>query len=414
MTTQELINDSNVFLDQLSQYLHQERYGGIAHYYHGVAKRFIEHLHKEGLTVQTVQPHHVDRYVSSIPRQRRSSMRADLSEGTRRTNRSAIHLLLRLIHGRWPLPAPPQSEREAFHQKIIGDYDGWIDRLRGLSIQCRSARCADAMRFLRWLDTRGSQEGLGKLVVSDIDLFVQWRVKSLRRSGIKNVTVNLRSFLRYLLSAGLAPDLASAVVGPRIYTFEDIPSALRADEIEKVLQFVRQDRSPTGLRDYAILTLLTTYGLRAGEITALRLDDIDWQHGRLRIRHSKTAVYSELPLLRGPGEAILDYLRDGRPKTTIREVFLRVMAPYRALKDGSSLYSHLGDRLQAAGVTPSGRRGPHAFRHARAVSLLEAAVSLKIIGEILGHRSTQSTLTYLKLDLDALRDVALEIPGVQP
>jgi integrase/recombinase XerD len=270
------------------------------------------------------------------------------------------------------------------------------------------------MRFLKWLGTRGSQEGLRKLVVADVDLFVRWRAKSLKRSSKKHVTVNLRSFLRHLFSVGVAPDLASTVVGPRIYTFEDIPSALRADEIEKVLQFVRQDLSPIGLRDYAILMLLTTYGLRAGEVTALRLDDIDWQHGRLRIHHSKTQVHSELPLLAGPGEAILDYLRDGRPKTTLREVFLRAVAPYRALKNGSSLYAHLGDRLQAAGVTPQGRKGPHAFRHARAVGLLNSSVSLKVIGDVLGHRSTTSTLTYLKLDVESLRGVALDIPGVQP
>ena len=113
-------------------------------------------------------------------------------------------------------------------------------------------------------------------------------------------------------------------------------------------------------------------------------------------------------------EALLDYLRDGRPKTTVREVFVRAAAPYRSFKEGSSLYSHLGDRLRAAGVTPQGRRGPHAFRHAKAVGLLKLSVPLKVIGDVLGHRSARSTLTYLKLDVDALRGVALDIPGVRP
>lgn len=414
MITEEQIDDPHALLGQLSQYLNNERYGRGTHGYLGMAKCFLEHLGKEGLTVHTVQPKDIDRYIASLRRQRKSCVRTDVSDGTRAATRSAIHLLLRLIHGRWPPPVAPQSELEVFHHRIISDYDAWMERLRGLSIDTRSTRCADAMRFLKWLGTRGGQEGLRKLVVADIDLFVRWRAKSLRRSGKKLVTVNLRSFLRHLFSAGLAPDLASTVIGPRIYTFEDIPSALQPDEIEKVVQLVRQDRSPIGLRDYAILMLLTNYGLRAGEITALRLDDVDWQHGRLRIRHSKTQVHSELPLLAGPGEAILDYLRDGRPKTTIREVFLRVAAPYRALKSGSSLYSHLGDRLQAAGVTPQGRKGPHAFRHAKAVGLLKSAIPLKVIGDVFGHRSAKSTLTYLKLDVSALRGVALDIPGVQP
>lgn len=414
MTTQKAIDDPDVFLDRLSHYLRQERYGRVAHQYRRMAQRFLDHLQKEGLTVYTVQPCHIDQYVASMTRQRKSRTRADLSDGTRAATRSAIHLLLRLIKGRWPPPAAPQSEREAFHQKIISDYDAWMDQLRGLSISSRSARCADAMRFLKWLAVRGSQEGLRKMVVADIDLFVQWRTRSLKRSSMKLVTVNLRSFLNYLFAVGLAPDLASTVIGPKIYTFEDIPSAMRADEIEAVVQWVRKDRSSIGLRDYAILMLLTTYGLRAGEITALRLDDIDWQHDRLRIHHSKTQVHSELPLLSAPGEAILDYLRDGRPKTTAREVFLRAVAPYRPFSSGSSLYAHLGDRLQAAGITPAGRKGPHAFRHARAVGLLKSAVPLKVIGDVLGHRSTQSTLTYLKLDLDALQGVTLDIPGVQP
>jgi len=414
MITEEQIDDREVFLDRLSQYLHKEQYSCVSQQYCEWAKRFLEHLHKEGLTAQTVQPCHIDLYIASLRRERKSRMRTDLSERSRAATRSAIHLLLRVIHGRWPPSKEPQSDVEEFHHEIIGEYDAWMDRLRGLAVDTRSARCADAMRFLKWLGTRGSREGLRKLVVSDVDLFVRWRANSLKRSSKKLVTVHLRSFLRQLFSAGLAPDLASTVIGPKIYAFEDIPSALRGDEIEKVVQWVRQDRSAIGLRDYAILMLLTTYGLRAGEITALRLDDIDWQHGRLRIHHSKTQVHSELPLLAGPGEAILDYLRDGRPKTTLREVFVRAAAPYRALKSGSSLYSHLGDRPQAAGVTPQGRKGPHAFRHAKAVGLLKSAVPLKVIGDVFGHRSTQSTLTYLKLDVDALRGVALDVPGVRP
>lgn len=414
MATQELTDDPRALLSRLSQFMDKERYGRGTQQYVGMAKRFIEHLHSEGLTVRNIKPFHVDQYIASMCRQRKSHMRTDLSDGTRAATRSAIHLLLRLTHGLWPQPVAPQSELDTFHQNIIRDYDGWMERLRGLSVDTRSARRADATRFLKWLGTRATQEGLRQLVVADIDQFVRWRAKSLRRSTIKLMTINLRSFLRHLFYSGFAPDVASTVVGPRIYTFEDIPSALQADEVEKVVQFVRKDRSPVGLRDYAILMLLTTYGVRAGEITALRLDDIDWHHGRLRIHHSKTGVHSELPLLTVPGEAILDYLRDGRPKTTVREVFLRATAPYRGLKSGSSLYSHLGDRLQGAGVRPLGRKGPHAFRHARAVGLLKSAVPLKVIGDVLGHRSAQSTLTYLKLDVNALRGVALDIPGVRP
>ena len=179
----------------------------------------------------------------------------------------------------------------------------------------------------------------------------------------------------------------------------------------RCLQATRRDRTPIGRRDYAILTLLSTYGLRAGEITSLRLEDIDWKRSRLRVRHSKTGAASELPLLREVGDAILDYLRKGRPETALREVFLRSRAPYRGFATWSTLYTPIRRRLTAAGVNPPGKKGPHAFRHARAVSLLRSSVPLKVIGDVLGHRSMDSTAVYLKLATEDLRAVALEIPA---
>src|SRR5438445_3606988 len=156
--------------------------------------------------------------------------------------------------------------------------------------------------------------------------------------------------------------------------------------------------------------LLATYGLRAGEIVAMRLEDINWKKEILHVRHSKTGVYSELPLLREPGEAVLSYLEKARPESEHREVFLHVHAPYRAYKNGSILHCVIGTRLKAAEITPVGRKGPHAFRHARAVSLLRAAVPLKTIGDVLGHRSARSTSVYLKLATEDLRAVGLDIP----
>jgi integrase/recombinase XerD len=160
-----------------------------------------------------------------------------------------------------------------------------------------------------------------------------------------------------------------------------------------------------------MLMLLATYGLRAGEIIALRLEDFDWRRDVLHVRHSKTGISSELPLLRSPGEAVLRYLEKGRPPTALREVFLRVYAPYRPFKNSTSLYSVVQKRLALAGVVPSGKRGPHAFRHARAVSLLRATVPLKTIGDVLGHRSSRSTGVYLKFATEALRAVGLDVPG---
>jgi integrase len=214
--------------------------------------------------------------------------------------------------------------------------------------------------------------------------------------------------MRFLHRTGrIGIDLAPRILGPRLYAYESIPSALSAEQIARVLQSTCKDRSPMGYRDYAILRLLSTYGLRDGEITRLRLEDIDWRTERLSIRHSKTGANSQLPLMAEVGEALLNYLRRGRPKTDAREIFIRMRAPYRRL---ASLYSEIRQRLAAAGVKPQGKCGPHAFRHARAVSLLRASVSRKVIGDLLGHRSEAATLPYLKLATEDLRAIALEIP----
>lgn len=192
------------------------------------------------------------------------------------------------------------------------------------------------------------------------------------------------------------------------YAYEDVPSTLDKSQIAALLAATKEDGSPRGLRDYAILQMLATYGLRQGEICRLRLEDVNWREESLRIRHTKTNAYSYMPLMAPVGEALLDYLRLGRPQVDVREIFVRSCAPYIAM---TNLYGMIRGRLATAGVELPGKRGPHVFRHARAVELLRASVPQKIIGDVLGHRSTESTNAYLKLATEDLRAVALEVPG---
>ena len=177
-----------------------------------------------------------------------------------------------------------------------------------------------------------------------------------------------------------------------------------------MLESAETDKSPAGLRDYAILQLLAAYGLRSGEIRHLRIEDIDWRTEAIHVRHHKTRASTFLPLLEPVGEAVLAYLRSGRPSTDVREIFVRTRAPYRKL---DKLYSMVRRRLRDAGVQPPGKCGPHIFRHARAVEMLRAAVPQKIIGDVLGHRSTGSTAPYLKLATEDLRAIALDVPGME-
>ena len=147
-------------------------------------------------------------------------------------------------------------------------------------------------------------QGLG---IRDVDTYFEMRAPGLRRKSLKDVAERLRSLMRHLHRTDrTTADLAPQIIAPMLYAYEGIPSALSLEQIATVLKSARKDQSPMGLRDYAILQLLSTYGLRAGEITHLRLEDIDWRAETLHIRHSKTGAHSLLPLLEPVGEALIE------------------------------------------------------------------------------------------------------------
>ncbi len=401
-------------IEQFEVHLTTNRYAAaIRRHYIWVAQRFVEYLESNCLAIEAVQVSEVDEFLrwelqnwhSRFGRAPRNLVE------WRRRYKTAVNTFLRLVHGHWPVLPAPATPLAAFHRDMVEGYDTWMWELRGLASRTRSRRITSALEFLTALGSRGDHENLAQLSVLDIDAYVGQRCKGLRRRTIESCTVDLRSFLRYLHGSGrTAVELSHTVIGPRIYDHEQIPSALRPEEVQGVLQVARQDLSLIGRRDYALLMLLAAYGLRAGEVAALRLDDIDWKREILHVLHTKTGAKSELPLLREPGEAVLSYLEKARPESSHREVFLRMQAPYTPYKEGSFLHCAIAARLKKAGITPVGRKGPHAFRHARAVSLLHAAVPLKIIGDVLGHRSAKATAAYLKLATEDLRLVGLDIP----
>lgn len=290
-------------------------------------------------------------------------------------------------------------------------YRRWLTELRGLSPETLRKNVHAARLFLQWLGERVRPEALRTLAISDIDGFLAWRNPGLRRATRCGVSNCLRSFLHYLYGAGLVvQDLAPHVPAPSQYRLEDIPCALSHEQVQRLLEDTRRDRRPVGLRDYAMLLLVKTYGLRAGEVVRLRLQDIDWRRDQIHIQQSKTHADLWLPLTPAVGEALLDYLRHGRPQSSLRDVFLRCRAPAGRFVRGSSLTAVVNRRLKGAGIVVEGKHGPHALRYARAVELLRASVSLKTIGDILGHRSAESTEIYLKLATEDLRSIALEVP----
>ena len=353
-------------IEKLRTHLRAEGYSRrVQRWYPARARHFLEYCGAKALTIEDVRSVHVTQFLHRQYQHFRRRHREPMPlPKWRHRYTGAVHMLLRLVHGRWPVPDPPATALEAFHRGLVDQYDAWLRDLRGLCAATRTKRTTHALRFLSSLGPRADQEGLARLGAHEIDAYLEHCCQGLRRASIEDRTVCLRDFLRHLYRSGrTACDLSGIVIGPRIYEHEHIPSALRAEEVRRVLAVTREDQSPVGLRDYAILTLLATYGLRAGEIVRLRLEDIDWRRDILRVRHSKTGTYSELPLLREPGEAVLRYLEKARPASAHREVFLRIQAPHRPFKDGSILNCVTSARLRGAGITPQGRKGPHAFRH---------------------------------------------------
>ncbi len=227
----------------------------------------------------------------------------------------------------------------------------------------------------------------------------------LARSTVRDAAGVLRVFVRFAHRAGiLDSDLSAAVGWPQVYRLSNVPRSISWDDVNRVLATVDR-RTPVGRRDYAILLLLVTYGLRGREVAALELDHIDWKRGRLAVPERKAGHSTAFPLSQVVGEAIIDYLQHGRPTTDDRHVFFRAVAPREPI--GSAAVSGLASRyLQRAGVKVP-RPGSHTLRHSAVQRLVDANFDLKTIGDFVGHRSPRSTEVYAKVAVEALREVAL-------
>jgi site-specific recombinase XerD len=404
-------NTERDLIAELAAELTRQSYNAVVvRNYCAYARDFLAYLALHEIPVTAVTPPQVAQYLRHATIAFRKRHRRRPASHWHSIPRSGIHALLRLAHGQWPREPEVIGPEAALRHEICCSYETWLRDERGLAPTSIVALMAEARHFLAWQLDRGGVASLAKLGVRDIDLYMDGRTPGLRRKSLKDYAERLRSLLRYMHRTGyVATDLAGHVIAPLLYAYEGVPSILEPEQITAVLETTKRDTSPMGLRDYAILQLLATYGLRSGEVRNLSIEDIDWRAESLRVRHSKTGVCSFMPLLAPVGEALLAYLRHGRPRTDRREVFIRSRAPYRPLRN---LASEVRRRLRAAGVKPPGKSGPHIFRHARAVEMLRASVPQKIIGDLLGHRSTEATLPYLKLATEDLRAIALDVPGL--
>jgi site-specific recombinase XerD len=246
---------------------------------------------------------------------------------------------------------------------------------------------------------------LRQLAPAFISAFLTERAQRLSALGIGGCAGALRVFLRYCYRQGIIPtDLSRAVPRGRRYKQASIPRAIAWADVQRVLEGVDR-RSTLGKRDYALLLLLVSYGLRAREIAAMQLDDLDWKQARLRVSPRKGGHSTIYPLSATVGEAIIDYLRAGRPAVDDRHLFLVTKMPYSPMNHWT-VSGRVASRLHAAGVQVP-RAGSHTLRHTCVQRLVDADVPFKVIGDYVGHAREESTMVYGKVALHRLRQLAI-------
>lgn len=262
--------------------------------------------------------------------------------------------------------------------------------------------------FIRYVHANGVRSWTD-LRVENLSGYVM-SITHLAPKTVRNVTYAMRAFLQYLFMEGvMVEDFSLRLPTMRIPAQRHIPSVWTREEVDKLLAQVDR-RSSMGKRDYAILLLAARLGLRAGDIRTLRLENIDWDKAEIALNQDKTGKPLRLPLTEEVGEALIDYLRHGRPQTAYREVFLRMLVPIQPFPDCCCFYNMLAAYIKRAGIKlPKGsRKGLHSLRHTVACRLVEADTPFEIISDILGHAHQESTRIYAKVDLDGLRGAALD------
>jgi integrase/recombinase XerD len=309
------------------------------------------------------------------------------------------------------MPPTPPTARELARVALRRDYEDYLRRQRGLS----ERTIGHCWRFAdRFLDFRfgGTEVDLGAITPGDIAAFLQQLTARKAPFRDKTPPTHLRNFIRYLFKCGLTPtNLALCVPSVAQRYDARLPRHLTPEQVEAVLAAVRAD-ARFGLRNYAMIILLARLGLRAPEVIAVQLDDIDWRAGELVVR-GKGRNHDRVPIPPDVGEALTNYIRQDRVSTS-RALFVTAHAPHGPFKDGQVLNTILKRAFARTGVTPPCRYvGSHVLRHSLATNLVRQGASLSEVSDMLRHRSRASTLIYAKLDIEGLRSIAQPWPVVE-
>jgi integrase/recombinase XerD len=295
-----------------------------------------------------------------------------------------------------PAAAPP-------FRSLLEGFKAYMAHEQGLTPLSIRSHTWKTEKFLAWYWSQG--RAFADVTLHDVDAFLTvkgqgtWSRRSVNIAGQA-----LRAFFRYVeRTHQCRAGIAANILGPPLYDLETLPSGPAWADVEAIITGLLTDRA-VDIRRVAALVLFATYGFRLGEVLGLRLEDLDWEHGVIRIRRVKRHDVQTYPLSKEAGAALLRYITEVRPRGPWREVFLTLQAPHRPISR-AGLY-HLASRVLCARGLRLRHHGPHALRHACATRLLSQGVSFKDIGDHLGHRSADATAIYAKVDAPSLREVA--------
>lgn len=310
-------------------------------------------------------------------------------------------------------PKTTSSAEMSGVDRIIQEYVSYLYEDRGLAPSTIEIYAGTVRRFLTSIFSAEIPQ-LALIHASQITDYIRRKAPRNRTfASAKNTVTALRSFFHFARYRDyIQTDLSAAVPSVAGWAMTSIPRAMPADCVRQLLEESKKWRTQEGLRNRAILLLLARLGLRAQEIICLELSDIDWSQGWLKI-HGKSRQDQPMPLPHDVGQAVAFYLKDGRPVSTCRKVFLRSRAPFDGLGSHTAICQIVKRAIKRANINIDAT-GSHQLRHALAVNMLRQGLSLTEIGQVLRHRSPEITRRYAKVDLEGLREVALLWPGELP
>jgi len=301
---------------------------------------------------------------------------------------------------------------QAARQTLFDQYRQDADHYHDWATETVNFQFIYLNRFLDWLDYDAHPGGLSELNPASIRSFIFDYADGHGPGSCKWMQFALRSFLRFCHRQGLLScDWSAVVPAMRAFKLATVPRVIDADQIRCLLESIDRS-SAAGKRDYAMILLLSTYGVRGVQLRHLQCSDIHWREDRLCFPAAKGGHPLTFPLVDEAGAGLLDYLREGRPEVSVPQVFLTLRTPFTALRHSGSLSGIIAKRLREAGIVlpEESPRGSHLFRHSLASRLLEKGHGLKHIADLLGHRYLDSTLIYTKIDLGALHSMAAPWP----